>query len=366
MAMNTIPTAISTVQLVGRRKSWSFTHCLGPPTRPERDICCHSESQQRPPQQMRRPGEQRRKPVRTQYFGEVDVDAPLLKPGVGTGPEDYTKRSKNRYDSDFIWNTNWMDKAKEDVDNAGNAAEAKAARGPATGAGSGFLGLSRLNDLNDMNVDLSAKLREKPKPLLPQNTPSIAMTGKTQSGKKYADPPSAREGQSWQRSSGYQKRGVVATRMVADAGDDSAAEARLQEEQLAYEASKQEYQLWTTATTLVCAAAVCSFYTRDVAASYLVGALGGILYLRLLVKSIDSIGATTLGASAGGASAQPRFLIPVILVLVFNRYNTLYAESVGLQLQLLPMLAGFFTYKIAVLGKNSLALFEEISGKKKA
>lgn len=36
--------------------------------------------------------------------------APLLKPGVGTGPEDYTKRSKNRYDSDFIWNTNWMEK----------------------------------------------------------------------------------------------------------------------------------------------------------------------------------------------------------------------------------------------------------------
>lgn len=44
----------------------------------------------------------------------------------------------------------------------------------------------------------------------------------------------------------------------------------------------------------------------------------------------------------------------------------LYAESLGLQLQLLPMLAGFFTYKAAVLGKNSLALFEELSGKSRS
>lgn len=55
------------------------------------------------------------------------------------------------------------------------------------------------------------------------------------------------------------------------------------------------------------------------AASYLIGALGGIFYLRLLVRSVDSIGATTLGATAGGAAAQPRFLIPVILALFFNR-----------------------------------------------
>lgn len=58
---------------------------------------------------------------------------------------------------------------------------------------------------------------------------------------------------------------------------------------------------------------------QDVAASYLIGALGGIFYLRMLTRSIDSIGATTLGASAGAAAAQPRFLIPVILVLVYNR-----------------------------------------------
>lgn len=34
----------------------------------------------------------------------------------------------------------------------------------------------------------------------------------------------------------------------------------------------------------------------------------------------------------------------------------------GLQLQLLPMLAGFFSYKVAVLCKNSVGLLEELPG----
>lgn len=38
------------------------------------------------------------------------------------------------------------------------------------------------------------------------------------------------------------------------------------------------------------------------------------------------------------------------------------AEQSGLTLQLLPMLVGFFTYKVAVLAKQSLELFGELSG----
>jgi hypothetical protein len=54
---------------------------------------------------------------------------------------------------------------------------------------------------------------------------------------------------------------------------------------------------------------------QDVAASYAVGALGGLLYLRLLGRSVDSLG----GDGGGGGLGQPRLLVPVILVLVFNR-----------------------------------------------
>lgn len=50
------------------------------------------------------------------------------------------------------------------------------------------------------------------------------------------------------------------------------------------------------------------------AASYGVGALGGLVYLRLLNRSVDSV-----GGGVGGALGQPRLLIPVILALGYNR-----------------------------------------------
>jgi hypothetical protein len=43
------------------------------------------------------------------------------------------------------------------------------------------------------------------------------------------------------------------------------------------------------------------------------------------------------------------------------RYNTLLAGTTGITLSLLPMLAGFFTYKGAVVGRQSVALFNELT-----
>jgi ATP synthase protein I len=65
-----------------------------------------------------------------------------------------------------------------------------------------------------------------------------------------------------------------------------------------------------------CMACVC---VQEVAASYLLGALGGITYLRLLHRSVDSVGDSSLGAAASAAMGQPRLLIPAILVAVYNR-----------------------------------------------
>lgn len=44
-----------------------------------------------------------------------------------------------------------------------------------------------------------------------------------------------------------------------------------------------------------------------------------------------------------------------------GRYNLLVAEQTGLTLELLPMLLGFFTYKGAVIAKQSLVLFGELA-----
>lgn len=43
------------------------------------------------------------------------------------------------------------------------------------------------------------------------------------------------------------------------------------------------------------------------------------------------------------------------------RWNTLAAHDVGITLQLLPMLLGFFTYKAAVIAKAGLSLLDSIS-----
>ena len=57
---------------------------------------------------------------------------------------------------------------------------------------------------------------------------------------------------------------------------------------------------------------------QDIAVSYTMGAVGGLVYLRLLHKSLDAIGGSGKDALAGGLSSQ-RLLIPIILVMAFNR-----------------------------------------------
>jgi ATP synthase protein I len=51
--------------------------------------------------------------------------------------------------------------------------------------------------------------------------------------------------------------------------------------------------------------------------------------------------------------------------LGYNRYNTLVSESSGLHLELLPMLVGFFTYKVAVVAKQGLELLDDIFDRNK-
>lgn len=54
---------------------------------------------------------------------------------------------------------------------------------------------------------------------------------------------------------------------------------------------------------------------QEVAASYSFGAVGSLIYLRLLNRSVDSVG----GFSVGAALGQPRLLIPIILTAAYNR-----------------------------------------------
>jgi hypothetical protein len=54
-------------------------------------------------------------------------------------------------------------------------------------------------------------------------------------------------------------------------------------------------------------------------------------------------------------------LIPVVLALTYNRWNAIYADDYGVHLDFYGMLIGFFTYKLAVVGRQGLQLLSDLS-----
>ena len=237
----------------------------------------------------------------------------------GLGKPDFTKRG-GRYNPEFIWQTNWVEaldsQAAQEARQEAEAAEAGRS-GEGGGYHKGFLRLGSKAQLNDMSVDLSEQLRVRKKSGAQASSSTHAggalPTTQRTSRPRYASIPVTRvEQRAWERGSGYSKRvmPVAPTNEV----DEAAQAAVLAAERARYEQLKADLQLWAAGLTAACLAATCAFYGREVAASYGVGALGGLVYLRLLNRSMDA-----MGGGVGGALGQPRLLIPVILALGYNR-----------------------------------------------
>ncbi|CDP15934.1 unnamed protein product [Coffea canephora] len=80
---------------------------------------------------------------------------------------------------------------------------------------------------------------------------------------------------------------------------------------------------------------------------YGAGLLGSLAYMRMLGKTVDSMADGAKGLIKG-AVGQPRLLVPVVLVMIYDRWNEILVPEYGfMHLELIPMLVGFFTYKIA-------------------
>lgn len=75
-------------------------------------------------------------------------------------------------------------------------------------------------------------------------------------------------------------------------------------------------------------------FNLHIAGSLLVGALGGLLYLRLLARSVGKLG------NSAKKVGKTQLLVPVVLVLASARLP---------QLELLPALLGFLLYKPALI-----------------
>jgi ATP synthase protein I len=97
---------------------------------------------------------------------------------------------------------------------------------------------------------------------------------------------------------------------------------------------QQNLLLCTLAFTGVIFVSVWLVYSLPIALNYLIGACGGVVYLRMLAKSVANIG------RGGSRSGSGRLALVVGLVLVSTRWN---------QLEVIPVFLGFLTYKGALI-----------------
>jgi ATP synthase protein I len=101
-----------------------------------------------------------------------------------------------------------------------------------------------------------------------------------------------------------------------------------------YRQLKRELFVITLAITAVAFVTVAFVYELRVALNYLLGAVAGVVYLRLLAKDVDRIGNESSKLSLN------RLALFVGLMLVAAKWH---------QLQILPVFLGFLTYKAALL-----------------
>ncbi|XP_072995309.1 protein CONSERVED ONLY IN THE GREEN LINEAGE 160, chloroplastic [Typha latifolia] len=217
---------------------------------------------------------------------------------------------------------------------------------------SGFLSLNRAMNLNSVEIDLSNELKPPTKPVLEQQVEAARLgLSTTQSPNGGAAPrwrlaPTRREQAKWDRASKGATGGSdeILRESRRERGDPKVLAAQSREQ---YFKLKQKMQSLTLGVGGIGVVSAYISYSPEVAASFGAGLIGSLIYIRMLSNTIDSMADGAKGL-VKGAAGQPRLLVPVVLVMVYNRWNEILVPDYGLMhLQLIPMLLGFFTYKIA-------------------
>ncbi|XP_010924613.1 protein CONSERVED ONLY IN THE GREEN LINEAGE 160, chloroplastic isoform X1 [Elaeis guineensis] len=277
-------------------------------------------------------------------YGGPPTTTKLRKYWGGHGDEDPVTAT-----DDFIWNKDFLGRMQRLL------REDKASPNlppPVEEQSSGFLSLNRAMSLDSVEIDLSKELRPPPKPVLEQQVEAarrgISATEilNDASSPRWRFVPTRREQAKWDRATKAATGGsdVVLRESRRERGDPKILAAQAREQYLKL---KWKLQLLTLGIGGIGVVSAYFSYSPETAASYGAGLLGSLVYIRLLGNSVDSMAAGTKGM-VKGAVAQPRLLVPVALVMIYNRWNEILVPDHGfMHLQLIPMLVGFFTYKIA-------------------
>ncbi|XP_028761737.1 protein CONSERVED ONLY IN THE GREEN LINEAGE 160, chloroplastic [Neltuma alba] len=243
---------------------------------------------------------------------------------------------------DFMWNKDFVDRFQRLIQEPESSIDAA----PAQGEPSGFLSLNRVMSLDSLEVDLSKELSAPAKRIPDQ--PVEAATKITESKRaRWRLAPTRREQDKWDRATKAATGGSdVMFREIRQSREDPAVLAARSEEQ--YDKLKMKLQILTLGIGGVGLVSAYVSYSAEVAASFGAGLLGSLVYIRMLGSSVDSLKTDGAKGLVKGAIGQPRLLVPVVLVMIYNRWNSILVPEFGsMHLELIPMLVGFFTYKIA-------------------
>ncbi|KAK9922757.1 hypothetical protein M0R45_031204 [Rubus argutus] len=209
---------------------------------------------------------------------------------------------------------------------------------------SGFLSLNRVMSLDSLEVDLSKQLAASPaQPELEQHVEAATQSSKS-TAIKWRPAPTRREQEKWDR----------ATKAATGGSEVMFRELRRSREDPKLKKRLQVLTLGIGGVGLVSAYVSIPLKLQP---SYGVGFLGSLAYMRMLGSSVDSMADGARGLLKG-AIGQPRLLVPVVLVMILTggmgKYLHWYfplgdrVPQYGfMHLELIPMLVGFFTYKIA-------------------
>ncbi|MEL7038027.1 MAG: ATP synthase subunit I [Cyanobacteria bacterium J06592_8] len=101
-----------------------------------------------------------------------------------------------------------------------------------------------------------------------------------------------------------------------------------------YHQLQQDLLILTVILTGVIFVTVCCFYPLKIALNYLLGAVGSVVYLRMLAKDVEKLGRQQQRLS------KARLAIVIGLIVVATQWKSL---------SILPVFLGFLTYKAALI-----------------